>query len=273
MMRPEATNDRLQTLIILSNVAGRAILKVYEGEDWELRFKSSESPVTRADMIAHDLILSGLHTLDPRVPVLSEESAMVPYQERQQWDTYWLVDPLDGTKEFLKRNGEFTVNIALIVHGIPALGVVHAPTTNMTYFAAQGEGAFKQKADESPVKIQVSNDAAEKLKIVASRSHSGGELEKYLGKLKDYEVLSAGSSLKFCLVAEGTAHLYPRLAPTMEWDTAAGQCIVEAAGGSVTDLSGQRLRYNKPKLTNPSFLASSAGSQWLGYFADVNQTT
>jgi len=262
-------SEYLKSLVALSDLAGRAIVKIYEGEDWGLRFKSSGSPVTLADMASHDLILSGLHTLNPEIPVLSEESAGVPYEERKEWDTYWLVDPLDGTKEFLKKNGEFTVNIALITGEVPVLGVVHAPAMGVTYFAVQGEGAYKQASGASPVKIQVVGDVTEKPRVVASRSHSGSELERFLSKLKYYELLNAGSSLKFCLVAEGAAHLYPRLTPTMEWDTAAGQCVVEVAGGSVTDLSGNRLQYNKPTLTNPSFLVSSTISPWLGHFVET----
>jgi 3'(2'), 5'-bisphosphate nucleotidase len=242
-------------------------MKIYEGEDdWGLRFKSPGSPVTLADMASHDVILSGLHKLNPEIPVLSEESAGVPYDERKEWDTYWLVDPLDGTKEFLKKNGEFTVNIALITKEVPVLGVVHAPAIGVTYFAAHAEGAYKQVSGAGPVKIEVVGNLNEKPRVIASRSHSGSELQRFLSKLEDYELLNAGSSLKFCLVADGTAHLYPRLTPTMEWDTAAGQCIVEVAGGSVTDLSGNRLRYNKPTLTNPSFLVSSAISPSLGPF-------
>lgn len=231
------------------------MLAFYEQESFDVTFKEDESPLTRADMASHDLILKGLQRLTPDLPVLSEESKTVPYDERRQWTTYWLVDPLDGTKEFLNHRDEFTINIALVEKGLPVLGVVHAPALQMTYYAAKGEGAFKQIRNEGPVSIKVSDYRSGKLKIVASRLHSGEKLNDFLERIPDdYECFSIGSSWKLCLVAEGAAHLYPRLGPTMEWDTAAAQCIVEEAGGSVADLSGNGLTYNKPELVNPDFV-------------------
>jgi 3'(2'), 5'-bisphosphate nucleotidase len=260
-------NSQLRAIITLAEEAGRAILSVYDQKDVGITFKAGESPLTRADMASHHLILAGLKALTPDLPVLSEESKSVAYQERQKWNTYWLVDPLDGTKEFIGRNGEFTVNIALIQNGHSIVGVVHAPALNLTYYAAQGEGAFRQKWGENPVEIRVNAEPVDKLKVVASRSHISAALKHFLGKLDSYQCLNMGSSLKFCLVAEGSADLYPRLGPTMEWDTAAGQCVVEVAGGTVTDLQGEPLYYNKPDLLNPDFMVSSTPSIWKQFLS------
>lgn len=229
-------------------------MDVYAQKDLGITYKAKDSPLTRADMSAHHLILAGLKKLTPNLPVLSEESRTIPYEERRLWTTYWLVDPLDGTKEFIKRNREFTVNIALVEKGEPALGVVHAPALGITYFASRDGGAFKQAVNEKPVKIEASDYRDSKLKIVISSSHIENALTKFLQKIQDYECIILGSSLKLCLVAEGVAHLYPRLAPTMEWDTAAAHCVVTEAGGTVTDLSGNPLKYNKPDLSNPRFM-------------------
>jgi len=253
-------NSQLETVVSMAKQAGRLILDVYESEEFDITLKSADSPLTRADTASHNLIIEKLKELS-NFPVLSEESKAIPYKERAQWKIYWLVDPLDGTKEFIKRNGEFTVNIALIQSGSPILGVIHAPALDLTYCALRGEGAFRQKAEEALTRIQVSRDAR-KLKIVASRSHRGPELENFLARIRDYECLNVGSSLKFCVVAEGAADLYPRLGPTMEWDTAAGQFIAEEAGAIVTDLRGQRLRYNKPSLLNPEFIVDGAFLHW-----------
>lgn len=245
----------------IAGEAGNAIMDIYAQTDLGTTYKADDSPLTRADMVSHHLILNALQTLEPQLPVLSEESKSLPYEERQQWSAFWLVDPIDGTKEFIKRNGEFTVNIALVVNGVPELGVVHAPALHTTYSAAQGIGAFKKTAEKDPVTICTTGEQHHPgtgLKVVASRSHAGPETESFLASLKqsvgDIETLSVGSSLKLCLVAEGAAQLYPRFGPTMEWDTAAAQCVVEQAGGSVSNLQGQRLHYNKPNLLNPYFM-------------------
>jgi len=247
--------------------AGNAIMDIYAQTDLGTTYKADDSPLTRADMVSHHLILNELQALKPQLPVLSEESKSLPYEERQHWSAFWLVDPIDGTKEFIKRNGEFTVNIALVVNGLPELGVVHAPALSTTYSAAQGMGAFKQAAEMDPVTIHTTDEQYEPgtaLKVVASRSHAGAETESFLASLKqsmgDIETLSVGSSLKLCLVAEGAAQLYPRFGPTMEWDTAAAQCVVEQAGGAVSDLQGQRLHYNKPNLLNPYFMVCGVSS-------------
>jgi len=246
--------------ILLSDVsalavrAGRAIMEVYAQTDPGTTYKADDSPLTRADLASHHLLLKGLGRCTPHLPMLSEESAEIAYDERRGWDRYWLIDPLDGTKEFLKRRNEFTVNVALIERGTPVLGVVHAPALDVTYAAARGLGATKQQGRGPAKPIHVADYRTGGLKVVVSRSHAGPEIEAVLRTLDPVESISIGSSLKLCLVAEGAAHFYPRLGPTMEWDIAAAQCIVEEAGGSVTDLEGHPLRYNKPSLENPSFL-------------------
>ncbi len=255
-------SSRLSAIVALAKEAGQAILREYDQAGEDVIFKPGGSPLTRADMASHHLILAGLQALTPALPVLSEESAAVPYEERRHWRAYWLVDPLDGTKEFLKRNGEFTVNIALVDESEPVLGVIYAPALDLAYFAFRSEGAFRQSPDENPVAIAVQNLRDASLKVVASRSHSTDGLNGDLKRLGECEYVKMGSSLKFCAVADGTAHLYVRRGPTMEWDTAAGQCIVEAAGGMVTDLQGKTLSYNKPNLLNPAFLATSIPDVW-----------
>lgn len=246
----------------LAEAAGRAILPFYRQESLQVELKADASPLTEADLAAHRLLLEGLQELTPTIPVLSEEAGGIPYWERQQWQQFWLVDPLDGTREFLEGNGQFTVNIALVEAGIPILGVVHAPALGLTYRAAQKLGAYR--GDEP---IWSRPPAQPPLQVVASRSHKDTETERFLERLQRryglLEVKSVGSALKFCLVAEGSAHLYPRFGPTLEWDTAAAQCLVEQAGGSVTDLQGDPLRYNKPDLRNPPFIVTAAGAAYL----------
>ncbi len=246
----------LKDIAALSHSAGEAILDIYSGSDFGTTYKEEGSPLTLADRAANDVIIKGLERLTPDVPVLSEESKAAPYSERSRWKRLWIVDPLDGTKEFIKRNGEFTVNIALVEDGSPVLGVVHAPVLKATYRGVKGEGAFRDR-DGATEAITVSDyTAGGPLKVVASRSHRGEALDRFLARIEDYEVLSMGSSLKFCLVAEGSAHIYPRLGPTMEWDTAAAQCVVEAAGGQVTALDGRALSYNREELLNPFFIVT-----------------
>jgi 3'(2'), 5'-bisphosphate nucleotidase len=238
---------------ILARQAGEKILEIYNTE-FSVEEKDDKSPLTAADMASHNTIVAGLTALTPDIPVLSEESAKIPYQERASWDTYWLIDPLDGTREFIKRNGEFTVNIALIHDGVPVLGVVHVPVSGVTYAACEGKGAIKETpgAGEQPISIRKLPDGP--VAVVGSRSHQGDSLKAFLDKLGDHEIISMGSSLKICLVAEGAADVYPRLGLTSEWDTAAAHCVVEQAGGSLTDLEMNRLRYNtKDSLLNPFF--------------------
>jgi len=244
----------LTDVVSLAVRAGRVILDIYGQTDPGTTYKADDSPLTRADLASHHLLMEALGGLTPDLPILSEESAAIAYDERRGWGRYWLIDPLDGTKEFLQRRNEFTVNVALIDHGAPILGVVHAPALAVTYAAAHGLGATKQRVPWPPKPIHVADYRRGLLKVVVSRAHAGPETEALLRALGPVEAISVGSSLKLCLVAEGAAHFYPRLGPTMEWDTAAAHCVVEEAGGSVTDLDGRPLRYNKPSLLNPSFV-------------------
>lgn len=239
-------------------------MTVYSQPDGKIVFKDDRSPLTEADLVSNQIIVDGLARLTPDIPVLSEESAAIAYEQRAGWQRFWLVDPLDGTKEFIKRNGEFTVNIALIEHGKPVLGVVHAPALNVCYSGAIDAGAFVERAQGGPEPIHVGvRDADHAIKVVASRSHRDARTTALLDRLGAYECISMGSSLKFCLVAEGSAHFYPRLGPTMEWDTAAAHAIVNAAGGRVCDLSGADLHYNKADLHNPEFFVMNSADRAL----------
>lgn len=231
--------------------AGEKILAIYQN-DFEVQLKSDSSPLTEADLAAHQIIVAGLQELTPDIPVLSEEDAEISWATRKCWDLYWLVDPLDGTKEFINKNGEFTVNIALIKSGEPLLSVVYAPVLDKLYFTDK-QYAYLTTETATKIRLQVKKPTGP-LKIVGSRSHPSPDLADYLKKLSDYEIVPVGSSLKFCLIAEGQADLYPRLGPTMEWDTAAGHCIAEKAGAIVCKLDGQPLRYNQQEsLLNPYF--------------------
>jgi len=250
----------LETIAAIAREAGSAIMEVYAGEDFAVETKADDSPLTRADRASHAVIVEGLQGAFPDIPILSEEGREIPFAERCRWRRFWLVDPLDGTKEFIKRNGEFTVNIALIENGAPRLGVVYVPATGTLYAGRVGEGAWRQRAGERPGPIAPRMPAAAAgLAVVMSRSHPSAELDAYLRRIDVAEAVPVGSSLKLCAVAEGRADLYPRLGPTMEWDTAAGQAVVEAAGGQVLTASGTPLRYNKENLLNPWFVVSSAG--------------
>lgn len=251
----------------LAETAGEKILEVYKSE-FAIQAKEDKSPLTAADMASHHAIVDGLQALTPEVPVLSEEAANIPFSERQQWTRYWLIDPLDGTKEFIKRNGEFTVNIALIDDHVPVLGVVYVPVSGVTYAACRGQGAIKSDGQgDRPIKVRHLQDGP--VAVVGSRSHRGDSLNAFLEKLGEHEIVSMGSSLKICLVAEGAADIYPRLGPTSEWDTAAAHCVVGEAGGCLTDLSMQPLKYNtKDPLLNPHFLVfGDKRKDWKQYLA------
>ena len=267
---PENNSDNVSRLLDpvtdLARLAGEKILEVYN-TDFSVQEKDDQSPLTAADMASHHTILAGLARLTPDIPVLSEESASLPYSERSAWQRYWLVDPLDGTREFVKRNGEFTVNIALIEAGIPVLGVVHVPVSGVTYLACRGPGAFIQEPGKTPEPIHVRKLGSGPVAVVGSRSHRGDSLVRFLDKLGEHEMVGMGSSLKLCLVAAGAADVYPRLGPTSEWDTAAAQCVVEQAGGFVTDTDMRTLRYNtKDSLLNPFFLVFGDDSRdWSQY--------
>jgi 3'(2'), 5'-bisphosphate nucleotidase len=247
------TPSLLDDIIALARTAGDRILEIYES-DFAVSHKDDNSPLTQADLASHRAIVDGLAGIAPEIPVLSEEGAETPFSTRGAWARYWLVDPLDGTKEFVKRNGEFTVNIALVEHHVPVLGVVYAPALNTVYAGARGLGALRLLGHpREPMRTRAS---ASRPTFVVTRSHRDAALEALLAKLPPHEGVSKGSSLKFCLVAEGSADLYPRTGPTSEWDTAAGQCVVECAGGQVLRLPGlSPLRYNeKDSLLNPGFV-------------------
>lgn len=250
----------IQEIIRIAKEAGEEIMKIY-AQDFEVYSKDDASPLTDADKNANDVIIKGLQELYPSIPFISEEIKQMEYTERKHWDTCWLIDPLDGTKEFIKKNGEFTVNIALIKDGVPVLGVVFVPARKETYFAEQGKGAHKELADGSVSKIESKAHYSEldKITVVASRSHLSDEVVAFVDALKasgkEVTFLSAGSSLKFCLVAEGQADVYPRLAPTMEWDTGAAHAVCLEAGKNVfVHGSKTPLSYNKENLLNPWFI-------------------
>lgn len=260
-------SELLPEILALSHRAGEAILRVYEQADFSVEKKGDDSPLTAADLAAHRVIMDGLLHLTPELPRLSEEGSEISFKERSSWPSYWLIDPLDGTKEFVKRNGEFTVNIALIRNGRPVVGVVHAPVLGVSYYGAEGCGAWKQIAGEHPKKMHT-RKRAEPPKLVVSRSHITPELEALLARMPAHDAVNIGSSLKFCLVAEGNADFYPRVGLTSEWDTGAGQCVVEQAGGVVLKLDGEPLRYNtKDSLLNPYFMVIGDTSYpWAQYF-------
>ncbi|WP_426688950.1 3'(2'),5'-bisphosphate nucleotidase CysQ [Rhodanobacter ginsengiterrae] len=240
----------------MARAAGAAILEVYHG-DFAVQTKADASPLTAADLAAQQVIMAGLATLDEQLPVLSEEAKALPWTERQHWSRYWLVDPLDGTREFVKRNGEFTVNIALIDDRHSVLGVVLAPVTGELYVATQGRGAWLQSAADGPWQRIHARPLSKPATVAGSRSHGGAQseaLQQLIGT--DYQMIPLGSSLKFCLIARGDADVYLRLGLTSEWDTAAAQCVLDEAGGAVLDLAGQPFRYNRGEsLLNPEFIA------------------
>lgn len=262
-------NSNLTIAIKAALLAGKEILHVYNSEDFDVKIKSDNSPLTIADKRAHKIIEDNL--LKTNIPVLSEEGKNIPFIERAEWEKYWLVDPLDGTKEFIKRNGEFTVNIALIQNGTPILGVIYVPVTKDLYFSNKDLGAFKTINIDSETGIKDINTLIissfklpfilenETYTVVGSRSHMNSETEEFISKLKEkygnLEFISKGSSLKICMVAEGIADIYPRFAPTMEWDTGAGQAIAMGAGCTVTQSDEKTpVLYNKENLLNPWFI-------------------
>ena len=248
-------SELIEAAAAIAREAAQKIMEVY-ATDFEVRNKTDRSPLTRADMASHEVICNGLAGLTPDIPVLSEEAAHLPYSTRKTWDRYWLVDPLDGTREFIKRNGEFTVNIALIRDNYPVLGIIHIPVKGVCYYAAKNEGAYKMSNGEPDIRLRTKTSRADALVVAGSRSHGNKRQQEFFRKMGDrVETIAIGSSQKFCLVAEGIADIYARFGPTSEWDSAAGQCIVEEAGGKVTDTGFTRLRYNaKDSLINPDFL-------------------
>ncbi len=256
-------NELVPSLLEIAAAAGTAVMEVYRS-GFEVREKPDSSPVTEADLVAHEIILRGLRLLHPRLPVLSEESAPPPFDQRRKWRRFWLVDPLDGTKEFVNRNSEFTVNIALIQDGRPQLGIVDAPALGQTFIGdvAAGQAERRVHGEWTPLNGRRMREKGP-LTLVVSRSHANERLQRYLDDLADgfaqTQERSIGSSLKLCLLAAGEADLYPRLSPTSEWDIAAAEAVLCAAGGAVRQLNGQPLAYNKRDLLNPEFIAAADG--------------
>lgn len=248
----------LNSLLALAREASEGILDIYyRSRQFDVIAKEDASPLTQADLVAHEKIAAGLAKLTPDIPLLSEEQANIAFAQRQQWDLYWLVDPLDGTKEFIRHSGDFAINIALIKNHVPIFGLIYAPVLEQAFFAVQGQGAFKQVGNDEFKKIHA-RAIDKKIIITVGHHYKIEKLKTMLAGIEDYEVLTLGSSLKFCAIADGRADVYPRLGKTSEWDTAAGQIIVEEAGGCVVDFSFQPLRYNlKDSLINPPFLALS----------------
>lgn len=261
------TSDLRETVIAIAADAGAAIMDVY-ARDFSVETKDDQSPLTQADLAAHRLIVDGLTRLTPDLPVLSEESAAVPWEQRQLWTSYWLVDPLDGTREFVKRNGEFSVNIALIHLGTPVFGVVQAPVDGRVWHAMRGEQAYLRDGGRDTA-LRVRTPATAPLRVAASRSHRDARTEALLARMGEIEVVAQGSSLKFCRIAEGGLDVYPRFGPTSEWDTAAGQCVLLSAGGAlVAAATGKTFRYNRREtLLNGDFIAMGDQAlpwqQWL----------
>lgn len=270
-MKQETLTDLLSTAIHASIEAGIAVMEVYDSGGLKTNLKEDQSPLTVADLRSHAVISSGLK--ETGYPILSEEGGDIPYDERKKWGNFWMIDPLDGTKEFIKRNGEFTVNIALIGYNEPVLGVVYLPVLKRLYYAVKGWGGHRIDRIDQNKPVQAPGKLVERsislpderegktTRVVASRSHLSPETKEFIGQLEQrnekIELLSAGSSLKLCLIAEGRADVYPRLGPTMEWDIAAGHIIITESGGTVRKLDGTFLKYNKPDLLNPWFVAKS----------------
>ena len=266
-MKHQELKELLPEITRIAKEAGQAILNIY-GQDFDVMTKDDDSPLTQADLASHRVISAALADLTPEIPLLSEESADIPIETRSSWSQYWLIDPLDGTKEFVNRNGEFTVNIALISQHKPILGVVYVPVTGVCYTGLLGDGASRSDADGSARAISVRLPCADPIIVVGSRSHANPMVVDCLETMGDYELVSMGSSLKFCLVAEGMADFYPRLGPTSEWDTGAAHAVVLAAGGKIVTLDGEPLSYNhKESFLNPEFLVIADDSRdWLSPF-------
>nr|WP_068892171.1 3'(2'),5'-bisphosphate nucleotidase CysQ [Pedobacter panaciterrae] len=244
----------IQPIIDIAIKAGEAILEVYNGtlEGFGITRKEDNSPLTAADRVSHDIIVEGLTRLYPEIPILSEEGADIDYSIRKEWKQYWCVDPLDGTKEFINRNGQFTVNIAFMDKNKPVIGVIYSPVLNVVYYGIVGKGSWKMTPGEAPEVIRVDNRTSEWIAI-GSKSHADEDEENILKKYPVVSKLSIGSSLKFCLVAEGKAQIYYRKGPTMEWDTAAGQAIAVSSGAIMVNADFEEFVYNKPSLLNPGF--------------------
>ena len=266
-IQPQALTDRRDLAVDISRTAGDKILEFFVSEI-AVTHKEDETPLTEADLAANKIIIDQLTAIDAKLPVITEESSSIPFEKRSGWSTYWLVDPLDGTREFIKQNGEFSVNIALIHEGVPVLGVVYAPVLDITYWASTGAGAWKQVGNDEPRKIEVRTAPKNDVTVAMSwASRFSQKLERYLENLGEHKEMRMGGALKSCLVAEGRADIYPCFGPTGEWDTAAAQCIVTEAGGQITDTQMKPLRYNtRESLINPDFLAfGDSDRHWSEY--------
>lgn len=249
------SNTQIDALCHTAYLAGEAIMKVYEEKDFTsiIDFKADNSPLTLADKYAHEAIVWQLNLFEPCLPIISEEGENIDYEQRKDWASYWLIDPLDGTKEFIKRNGEFTVNIALMENNKPVWGIVYAPVKQVLYWGGKNYGAYKIISNQSKsIKVSERNT---QLVAASSRSHASENIAS--ANFDIVKNIVVGSSLKFCMVAEGIADVYERAGPTMEWDTAAGHAVLEGAGGSLTMLDGNIFLYNKPNMLNPGFLSSN----------------
>lgn len=258
------TDDMRDRLLAGVEAAGREVLEIYN-RTFHVETKEDDSPLTEADMASHHALVALLESVTPDVPVLSEESGEIPYETRRTWERYWLIDPLDGTKEFIKKNGEFTLNVALVENGDPVFGIVHAPVLETTWHGQVGQGAWKvEQGTSSRIGVRaLPREGGDTWKVVGSRSHGAEMFEAFCARLPQHERVSMGSSLKLCLVAEGQADLYPRLAPTSEWDTAAAQAVVVAAGGEVLDAETlEPLRCNQQdSVLNPFFIVCGERDQ------------
>ncbi len=261
--------DLIEPIAALTHDAGEAILEVY-ATDFDVQSKADKSPLTQADLASQRRIIAKLQELTPDIPIISEESGLPAFDERREWQRYWLIDPLDGTKEFVNRHGDFTVHIALLEAGRPVFGAVHVPVQQKTYIGCEGHGAELRDRGRSPLKVRVADTSCKPVRVVGSRSHRGASLDAFLAELGDYDLVAMGSSLKFCVVAEGAADVYPRLGPTSEWDTAAAQAVVEQAGGAVLRLDGKPLLYNqKSDILNPWFVVlGPMDRDWLALLPD-----
>jgi 3'(2'), 5'-bisphosphate nucleotidase len=250
-------DEDIQIVIDIAKEAGREIMKIYNyaHNDWDIELKKDDSPLTLADRRSHEVIECKLAAHFPEIPILSEEGKDIPYSVRKDWRCYWCVDPLDGTKEFIAKNGEFTVNIALMVNNEPVLGVIYVPVQDVVYYGQKGKGSYKAKNGTTTAIRCLKKTRS--LVAVGSKSHRSGQEDQYLSQLDVKEVVSVGSSLKFCLVAEGKAQIYYRYGPTMEWDTAAGHAIALHSGATISQPNGDAFVYNKPDLLNSSFICSA----------------
>jgi len=259
----------IEPVVTLAADAGKAILEVY-ATDFDVQSKADESPLTQADLASNRLIVAGLKELTPDIPIITEEAGLPSFEVRRRWQRYWLIDPLDGTREFVSRNGEFTVNIALIDAKRAVLGVVHVPVLDKTYVGCDGHGAELRDGAAPAQAIHVAAASKHPVRVVGSRSHRGRSLDAFLAQLGEHDMVPMGSSLKFCVVADGNADIYPRLGLTSEWDTAAAQAVVEQAGGKVLTLNGNPLLYNdKPDILNSFFIVIGAADRdWLALLPD-----